>query len=58
MLGFSLSMLHFPDIRPCTYILGARNYSPSDFDPANKRITRMLATYELRARFWNAQAIS
>ena len=60
VLGFLLSMLHFPDIRPCTYILGARNYFPSDFELAKTSvyITRMYGTLELRARFWNAQAIS
>ena len=54
MLRFSLSMLHFPDIRPCTYILGSRNYFPSDFELANYRITRMSLTYELRDSFWDA----
>ena len=50
-------MLHFPDIRPCTYILEAENYFPSDFELANYRITRMLVTYELSGSFWDAQPI-
>ena len=41
----------------CTYILGAENYFPSDFELANRRITRMSLTYELSASFWDAQLI-
>ena len=57
MLRFLLGMAAFSDIRPCTYILGSRNYFPSDFELANYRITRMSLTYEFSASFWDAQLI-